>query len=97
MRNCIAYSIKPEAQIIFNGSTSGEIKISFINQGNPIKPEEEENLFDHFYKGSNSKGLTGFGLGLVLTKKIVELHHGSISYFNPSGNTIVFDVRLPLR
>lgn len=96
MNNCIAYSLQPEAQIIFNGNTTREIKISFINQGNPIKPEEEGYLFDHFYKGSNSQGLTGFGLGLVLTKKIVELHHGSISYSNPSGNTIVFEVRLPL-
>lgn len=97
MRNCIAYSLKPQAQIIFNVNIPGEIKISFINQGNPIKPEEEDNLFDHFYKGSNSKGQTGFGLGLVLTKKIIELHHGTIAYSNPSANTIVFDVRLPLR
>ena len=97
MRNCIAYSLKPQAQIIFNVNIPGEIKISFINQGNPIKPEEEENLFDHFYKGSNSQGQTGFGLGLVLTKKIIELHQGTITYSNPSANTIVFDVRLPLR
>lgn len=97
MRNCIAYSLKPQAQIIFNGNISGEIKISFINQGNPIKPEEEDNLFDHFYKGSNSQGQTGFGLGLVLTKKIVELHRGTITYSNPSANTIVFAATLPLR
>lgn len=97
MRNCIAYSLKPQAQIIFNGNIPEEIKISFINQGIPIKPEEEGNLFDHFYKGSNSKGQTGFGLGLVLTKKIIELHQGTISYSNPSDNTIVFEVRLPLR
>lgn len=97
LRNCIAYSLKPQAQIVFNGNNSDELKISFINEGIPIKSEEEENLFDHFYKGSNSKGQTGFGLGLVLTKKIIELHRGTITYSNPSAQTIVFEVRLPLR
>nr|WP_034259952.1 HAMP domain-containing sensor histidine kinase [Aequorivita capsosiphonis] len=96
MRNCIFYSLNPQAKIIFDGTAANQISISFINEGNPIAPEEEKYLFDHFYKGSNNPRLTGFGLGLVLTKKIVELHHGSITYSNPSGNKIQFDISFPL-
>ncbi len=96
MRNCISYSLEPQAKIIFDGTIADQIKISFVNEGNPIKAEEEIYLFDHFYKGSNNPGHPGFGLGLVLTKKIVELHHGIITYSNSSGNKIQFDISFPL-
>lgn len=96
MRNCIAYSSQPQAKILLDGSNANKITISFLNEGNPIPAEEERYLFDHFYKGSNNPRRTGFGLGLVLTKKIVELHHGSITYSNPSGHKIQFDISLPL-
>lgn len=96
MNNCIAYSATRHAKIIFDGSSPDLIKISFINQGDPIIPEEEKYLFDHFYIGSKDSGQAGFGLGLVLTKEIVELHQGTIIYSNPEGDTICFDLVFPL-
>lgn len=95
-QNCISYSHKPHAQIVFNGEDPSRLQISFINYGNPIKSEEVDYLFDHFYKGKNNKQQSGFGLGLVLTKRIVELHQGSISYAGPAKNLIRFDINLPL-
>lgn len=96
MNNCIAHSSVPQAKIIFNCSDPNEIKILFINTGKPIKEEDKKYLFQHFFKGSNNQGPTGFGLGLVLTQKIVHLHQGTISYSNPSENQNIFEIRFPI-
>lgn len=96
MNNCIAYSTLPHAKILFNFSDPNLLKISFINPGNPIKKEEQKYLFQHFFKGTNSQDPTGFGLGLVLTQKIVQLHHGDIRYSNPSKRENVFELSFPL-
>lgn len=96
MNNCIVYSTLPQAKILFNFNDPNLIKISFINIGNPIKKEEEKYLFHHFFKGTNSQGPNGFGLGLVLTQKIVQLHHGNITYSNPGKNQNIFELSFPL-
>ena len=96
MNNCIAYSSEPHAKIRFIFSDPHYLKIAFINSGNPIKKEEEKYLFHHFFKGTNSQDPTGFGLGLVLTHKIVQLHHGDIAYSNPSPNKNIFELSFPL-
>ncbi|HUH46116.1 MAG TPA: HAMP domain-containing sensor histidine kinase [Arenibacter sp.] len=97
MNNCIVHSSMPQAKIIFKGNDPKEIKVLFINEGKPIKEADKKYLFQHFFKGGNHQGPTGFGLGLVLTQKVVQLHHGSISYSNPSKNWNIFEIRFPLK
>ncbi|WP_194778295.1 sensor histidine kinase [Pararhodonellum marinum] len=93
LANCVSYSNKPKAEIKIDCSESKALKIQIINSGTPITSEEENFLFDHFFRGKNSQGQIGFGLGLVLTKKILELNSGTITYSNPSDNMNVFEVR----
>lgn len=57
--------------------TGFEIK----NTGTPISPEKLPHIFDRFYRADNSRtesAKNGFGLGLAIAKKIVEIHHGYI-------------------
>jgi two-component system sensor histidine kinase ArlS len=93
LNNCIIYSNQPLAEIKIDGSSPHTVKISVLNQGKPISKEEEKYLFNHFFRGDNSYGKMGFGLGLSLTKKIVSLHNGFISYRNPSPSVNVFEVQ----
>lgn len=95
LSNSIAYSNESKAEIKINCLSKEELKISIINHGAPISIEEEKYIFQHFFRGQNSQGKVGFGLGLVLTQKIISLHNGSIHYSNPKNNTNVFEVRLP--
>ncbi len=96
LTNCILYSNNSKAEIKIDCSDGSGLKIQIINTGNPITSEEENFLFNHFFRGKNSQGKTGFGLGLVLTKKIVELNSATITYSNPSENLNVFELNFPL-
>jgi two-component system sensor histidine kinase ArlS len=96
LTNCILYSNNSKAEIKIDCSNGSGLKIQIINTGKPITSEEENFLFNHFFRGRNSQEKTGFGLGLVLTKKIVELNSATITYSNPSENLNVFELNFPL-
>ncbi|WP_434037614.1 ATP-binding protein [Formosa sp. 4Alg 33] len=96
MVNCISYSENGKAHIKIDCSSVTELKISFSNIGPTISKEEKKYLFHHFFRGENSRKKIGFGLGLVLTKKIITLNSGTIGYFTPSYNVNLFEVRFPL-
>lgn len=95
MLNSLQYSDDSVAHILISVKEK-QLEIGFINSGIPIAEEEKQYLFQHFFRGANSKGKRGFGLGLVLVHKILEIHKGSISYnYTLSGNN-VFTVSFPL-
>jgi two-component system, OmpR family, sensor histidine kinase ArlS len=96
LSNCVSYSNNSKAEIKFDSSDNNSLKIQIINSGKAISTEEENYLFNHFFRGNNSQGKIGFGLGLVLTKKIVELNSGTITYSNPTDNVNVFEVSFSL-
>ncbi len=93
MDNCIKYSLETKATIKFDCNRENEISISFINQGYPIEADEKKYLFGHFFRSKNYPNIPGFGLGLVLTQKIVHLHNGLISYSNPADKQNIFELR----
>jgi len=92
--NCIRYSDIQKASITVE-SKSGRVVVSFSNQGPTIKTGEEQFLFQHFFRGTNSLGKRGFGLGLVLTHRIVSLHKGKIIYKTAGNKTNIFEISLP--
>jgi len=96
LTNCVSYSNNSKAEIKIDSSSESELKIQIINSGKPISVEEENFLFKHFFRGKNSVGKSGFGLGLVLTKKIMELNAASITYSNPASNLNMFELSFPL-
>lgn len=93
--NCVQYSNDGRARIRISSGTQ-YLLLSFINSGSVILEHEKQFIFQHFYRGQNSLEKRGFGLGLVLTAKIIELHKGRIEYENPSPMMNVFNVYLPL-
>ncbi|TVR78681.1 MAG: sensor histidine kinase [Saprospirales bacterium] len=92
LNNCIIYSDHPKAEVTIDCSSRQGLNIQIKNSGDPIKIEEEKLLFNHFFRGENSREVSGFGLGLVLTKKILELHKAGITYSNPNDKLNVFEI-----
>ncbi len=70
------------------------IVIDIFNSGSHISEENKERIFDRFYQESALDAGTGSGVGLNLTKMLVEKHYGTISAFN-SGDGITFSISIP--
>ena len=74
-----------------------EIEFEVKDDGVGIKPEDLTRLFQAFQQGKNAKGSKeGTGLGLVITKRLVELHGGHITVESEWGKGSTFRFRIPM-
>ncbi len=75
-------------------------EITVTDSGIGIAPKETEHIFERFYQIRNSQNNSniGTGIGLHLTRSLVELHHGDIRVENnPDGQPgCSFIIRMPL-
>jgi signal transduction histidine kinase len=74
---------------------SKEIHISVEDHGRGISEEEWENIFQPFYRTEDGHAIPGFGLGLSLARRIMQLHKGSITVDSAVGKGSTFYIRLP--
>ena len=67
------------------------------DDGVGIPPEDQEHIFERFYRvdKARSRETGGTGLGLSIVKQLVAMHGGTISVVSASGNGAVFTVELP--
>jgi len=93
--NCIKFTQSGEIMIQTNLLKDEKIlKLSFTDTGPEIPDEILPKIFKKFVtKGNNT--VTGFGLGLYISKKIVDAHNGKISAHNHNGHP-VFEIILPV-
>ena len=82
---------------ILTSTTPDQVVIAVKDSGNGISKEEQERIFDRFYQADNrNKALhVGTGIGLALTKSIIQLHHGTIEVESESNEGSCFIVKLP--
>jgi signal transduction histidine kinase len=70
------------------------VDIRIEDTGSGINPDQMSKIFDPYFTTKQSK--SGTGLGLYITKKVVEDHNGSIKVDSTPGTGTVFTIRLPL-
>jgi two-component system, OmpR family, sensor histidine kinase ArlS len=68
------------------------LKITFHNIGNPIPKSEITNLFVPFFRSENTKKIKGHGIGLPLTKKIIEIHNGNLEVSSSEADGTIFTI-----
>lgn len=76
-------------------STEGYIMLSILNEGKGIAAKDLARIFDKYYSLSRKFKQIGTGLGLYISRKIVELHGGKIWAESIPGKTTCFYVELP--
>jgi signal transduction histidine kinase len=87
----ICLSAKPGS-----GLYADTLEIAVTDSGVGIASTDLERIFEPFAQASSTpEGHKGFGLGLTLTKRLVELHGGSIGVSSEAGSGSTFTVRLP--
>jgi signal transduction histidine kinase/ligand-binding sensor domain-containing protein/DNA-binding response OmpR family regulator len=83
--------------VLLTDARTFEIKV--MDSGIGIKEEDIERIFDRFYQVANEGNFSnyGTGIGLHLTRSLVELHHGTIRAFGQTDRPgAIFTVRAPL-
>ncbi|KNC20487.1 histidine kinase [Arthrobacter sp. RIT-PI-e] len=95
--NAIRYS--PEGTRVGVGvrSREGLVQVSVTDQGAGITPEEQERIFERFYRvdAARSRQTGGTGLGLSIVKHVVSNHGGEVTVWSQPGQGSTFTVRLP--
>jgi signal transduction histidine kinase len=77
---------------------NGEVRISVADNGPGIAPEDQERIFEHFQQTeAGVEQREGTGLGLALSKRLVELHGGRIWLESELGKGSTFVFTLPAR
>ncbi len=74
----------------------GQAILTVRDQGVGIPKEEQARIFDRFVRVTDAKTTTGLGLGLYITRQLVEAHRGTIEVQSEPGHGSTFTARLPL-
>jgi two-component system, NtrC family, sensor histidine kinase KinB len=93
--NALKYSAPFGSIIISIQRDDDQIRVSVTNFGSIISPGDEERIFTKFYRG-NGHPQPGYGLGLYLTRRLVEQHGGRIwAESSPAKTTTFYFTLLP--
>jgi two-component system heavy metal sensor histidine kinase CusS len=101
VENSLLYSPKDSKvsiKLFRQGRHHGVFEIT--NHGPGILPEKLPNIFDRFFRADSSRtngAKKGYGLGLALAKRIVELHDGELIASSTPGETTTFSFILPTK
>lgn len=91
LKNACVYSNDNQAKIKIS-TQENRLVISISNNGKTLNEIEQKNLFQPFMRGENSKGTAGFGLGLRIVQRILNLHNASITYSISDINENLFQI-----
>lgn len=75
----------------------GSALVTVSDSGCGIALEAQKHIFEKFYQADASHATKGNGLGLALTKRVIELMGGTISITSQPGQGAAFTVRLPMQ
>ena len=77
-------------------SDGDSVTVTVTDNGSGMDQEELDRVFDQFYQAEASHSGQGFGLGLYIVRRIVELHNGTVWAEAAPGEGSSFSVMLPL-
>ena len=70
------------------------LRMTFVDSGKGIPAEDLRRIYEPFFTNGKAKGV---GLGLTITRDIIERHAGQLTIQSPSGSGAVVDIWLPLK
>ena len=98
LSNAIKYGDGQHDVVVHVDRHDHEIEIAVTNHGKGIEPEELPRLFDRFVRSKTTRGtgVPGLGLGLYISKGVVEAHGGRLWAESNPGDTTTFHLTLPM-
>ncbi len=96
LANGIKYSAPGQTVRLIVERAGEDAVFQVVDEGIGIPATDQKYIFEAFYRGKNASDRPGSGLGLVVVKRCVELHGGSIQLHSTEGQGTIVTVRLPL-
>ncbi|RZK58307.1 MAG: PAS domain S-box protein [Pedobacter sp.] len=96
LSNAAKYSPGSDLVTISCDKIEDQIHLSVIDKGIGIAPEHIDNLFDRFYRVNSSGQVSGFGIGLYLSREVITRHQGKIWAESKLGEGSTFHFSLPI-
>ena len=88
VQNACKFSGTSQVKIMF-GYNKKDVWIKIIDKGMGIEAAHLSEITKPLFRGENARGIEGFGLGLALAQKIIEIHQGNLAFHsNPHGTTV---------
>jgi two-component system sensor histidine kinase SenX3 len=98
VENAITYSDQGTSVGIGCTAKDSVAEIVVTDSGAGISPEDQQRIFERFYRAdpSRSRDTGGTGLGLSIVKHVAKIHRGEIKLFSQVGVGSTFTLRIPL-
>jgi PAS domain S-box-containing protein len=94
--NAIKFSGKDTTILLRTYRKEDEFKLVVADRGIGMSQEDQQHLFERFYRGTNVSNIQGTGLGLHIVSKYSELMNGSISCESELGKGTTFTLTFPI-
>jgi signal transduction histidine kinase len=95
LSNAVKYSPNGAAVRITASQDGAHVSVVIDDHGIGIPDTDVQRVFERYYRGSNTSGIVGSGVGLYLVKTIIDLHQGSITLDSRENEGSRFTLRLP--
>lgn len=98
LTNAIKYSPPNNKVMVKVARTDGHATVSVRDFGPGIAKEDQEKIFNRFYRTKihEETNIAGFGLGLYIAAEIIKRHHGSLAVTSTKGKGATFTFTIPL-
>lgn len=96
LSNAIKFSKENSKIVIYLKRKENNLIIQVKDYGVGISKDNLPFIFDRFYQADNNKNNTGTGIGLALTKELVELMNGTIEVESTENIETIFTIQLPI-
>jgi signal transduction histidine kinase len=95
LENAVKFSQTDDAIELRATEDDSEVLVEIADTGRGIPDEEQQHVWQELYRGENARSVPGSGLGLALTRAIIERHDGNISLRSREFEGTVVSLRLP--
>jgi signal transduction histidine kinase len=97
LSNAIKYTPEGGRVGVSAGTLKTEAWIAVIDNGPGISPDDEERIFEAFYRSRRNRRFPqGLGLGLTIARDLVEAHGGHVELVSEPGEGSRFTIYLPV-
>lgn len=96
LSNAIKYSPADKPVEIIAAVADGRVALSVTDHGIGIPAQEQQRIFDRFYRASNARGIKGTGIGLHAVRYFMALHHGTVHLESREGQGACITASFPL-